>query len=423
MLNLDYTYSSLKVSDLIKYESEIKNIIKNFKNKDCAGNDFLGWYELPNSIDNAMIESVASAAERIKRNSQVLVVCGIGGSYLGSRAVIDSIKGYYNTDVEIIYLGNTFDERYTKDVLEYLKTKDFSVNVISKSGGTLETAVAFRLLKTLLVEKYGESAKERIFATTDEKKGCLRELVGIEGYESFVIPGDVGGRFSVFTPVGLLPLAVAGVDVEKFVEGARAFYKDFQKDNMEENIAYQYAAYRYHQYKEIGKNVEVFVSYSSYLNMIAEWWKQLFGESEGKENKGLFPASVNFSTDLHSLGQFIQQGSKVLFMSQLRIEENGTLFVAEDEKNIDNLNYLKDISLQNINKVAQEGTNKAHYGEGGVDNLTFSLDTVSEYNVGYLLFFFMCSCMISAYLLKVNPFDQPGVEFYKQEMKKILKKE
>lgn len=423
MLSLDYTYSSLKVAGLKKYEDEIKKIVRNFKNKECAGNDFLGWYELPNQIDSELLGSIMAAANKIKNNSEVLVVCGIGGSYLGARAVIDSIKGYYNTEVEIIYLGNTFDERYTKDVLTYLKNKDFSVNVISKSGGTLETAVAFRLLKNLLVEKYGDLANERIFATTDAKKGCLREMVGEEGYTSFVIPGDVGGRFSVFTPVGLLPLAVAGVDVEKFVEGARAFYKDFQKDSVEENIAYQYAAYRYHQYKGIGKSVEVFVSYSSYLNMIAEWWKQLFGESEGKENKGLLPTSVNFSTDLHSLGQFIQQGSKILFMSQLRIEANGTLFVEEEEKNIDNLNYLKDISLQNINKIAQEGTNKAHYGEGKVDNLTFSLETVSEYNIGYMLFFFMCSCMISAYLLKVNPFDQPGVEFYKQEMKKILKKE
>ena len=309
MLSLDYTYSSLKIAGLKKYEDEIKKIVENFKNKECAGNDFLGWYELPNKIDYEMINSIMSAANKIKNNSQVLVVCGIGGSYLGARAVIDSIKGYYNTDVEIIYLGNTFDERYTKDVLTYLENKDFCVNVISKSGGTLETAVAFRLLKSLLIKKYGDSASERIFATTDEKKGCLREMANMEGYTSFIIPGDVGGRFSVFTPVGLLPLAVAGVDIEKFVEGARAFYKDFQKNSMEENIAYQYAAYRYHQYKESGKSVEVFVSYSSYLNMIAEWWKQLFGESEGKENKGLFPASVNFSTDLHSLGQFIQQGS------------------------------------------------------------------------------------------------------------------
>lgn len=422
MVKLDYTYSSVGVEDLKKYEKEIKGIVENFKKKECAGNDYLGWYELPNQIDSKSVFAIKEAAEKIRGNSQVLVVCGIGGSYLGARAVIDSIKGFYKTDVEIIYLGNTFDERYTSDVLEYLKEKDFSVNVISKSGGTLETAVAFRLLKTLLIEKYGDKARERIYATTDVENGCLRELVREEGYTSFVIPKDVGGRYSVFTPVGLLPLATAGVDIEKFVNGARDFYKDFQNDKIEENIAYQYAAYRYHQYSCVKKEVEVFVSYSPYLNMIAEWWKQLFGESEGKENRGLFPASVNFSTDLHSLGQFIQQGSKILFMSQLRIEENGNLFVKEEEKNIDNLNYLKSISLQSVNKAAQEGTNKAHYGEGKVDNLTFSIETVNEYNIGYLLYFFMCSCMISAYLLEVNPFNQPGVEFYKQEMKKILKK-
>lgn len=422
MVKLDYTYSSVGVEDLKKYEKEIKGIVENFKKKECAGNDYLGWYELPNQIDSKSVFAIKEAAEKIRGNSQVLVVCGIGGSYLGARAVIDSIKGFYKTDVEIIYLGNTFDERYTSDVLEYLKEKDFSVNVISKSGGTLETAVAFRLLKALLIEKYGDKARERIYATTDVENGCLRELVREEGYTSFVIPKDVGGRYSVFTPVGLLPLATAGVDIEKFVNGARDFYKDFQNDKIEENIAYQYAAYRYHQYSCVKKEVEVFVSYSPYLNMIAEWWKQLFGESEGKENRGLFPASVNFSTDLHSLGQFIQQGSKILFMSQLRIEENGNLFVKEEEKNIDNLNYLKSISLQSVNKAAQEGTNKAHYGEGKVDNLTFSIETVNEYNIGYLLYFFMCSCMISAYLLEVNPFNQPGVEFYKQEMKKILKK-
>ena len=422
MVKLDYTYSSVGVEDLKKYEKEIKGIVENFKKKECAGNDYLGWYELPNQIDSKSVFAIKEAVEKIRGNSQVLVVCGIGGSYLGARAVIDSIKGFYKTDVEIIYLGNTFDERYTSDVLEYLKEKDFSVNVISKSGGTLETAVAFRLLKALLIEKYGDKARERIYATTDVENGCLRELVREEGYTSFVIPKDVGGRYSVFTPVGLLPLATAGVDIEKFVNGARDFYKDFQHDKIEENIAYQYAAYRYHQYSCVKKEVEVFVSYSPYLNMIAEWWKQLFGESEGKENRGLFPASVNFSTDLHSLGQFIQQGSKILFMSQLRIEENGNLFVKEEEKNIDNLNYLKSISLQSVNKAAQEGTNKAHYGEGKVDNLTFSIETVNEYNIGYLLYFFMCSCMISAYLLEVNPFNQPGVEFYKQEMKKILKK-
>ena len=423
MINLDYSYSSIKLEGLKKYKNKVKKIVSDFKNKNCAGNDFLGWYELPNNISDEQIKIINKAAKKIKETSKVFVVCGIGGSYLGSRAVIEALKGYFNTDVEIMYFGNTFDERYAKDVLNYLKDKDFSINVISKSGTTLETAVSFRLLKELLEEKYGKDAYKRIYVTTDKEQGCLKEMADKEKYCSFVIPGDVGGRYSVFTPVGLLPLAVAGVDIEKLIAGAKKAYNDFQKDSLEENISYQYAAYRFNQYNKKKKNVELFVSYSPYLNMIAEWWKQLFGESEGKNNKGLFPASVNFSTDLHSLGQFIQQGSKVLFITQLKVNEKGDLFVKEDKENLDGLNYLKDISLDSINKSAQEGTNKAHYEDGKVDNLTISVDSIGEMEIGYLLYFFMCSCMISAYLLKINPFDQPGVEFYKREMKKILKKQ
>lgn len=422
MIRLDYSYSSVKLEDLQKYENEIKGIVSNFKSKDCKGNDYLGWYEFVNFIDNNEVRRIVEISKKIKEQSEAFVVCGIGGSYLGARAVIEAIKGFYNTDIEIIYLGNTFDERYISDTLDYLKGKDFSINVISKSGGTMETAVSFRLLRDLLVEKYGEKANERIYVTTDREKGCLREMVEKENYCSFVIPRDVGGRYSVFTPVGLLPLAVAGVDVEKFLEGARSAYVDFQQDSLNQNICYQYAAYRFNQYKS-NKNVELFVSYSPYLNMVAEWWKQLFGESEGKEEKGLFPASVNFSTDLHSLGQFVQQGSKILFVSQLKVADNGALFVKEDEEDLDSLNYLKEISLSEINKIAQEGTNKAHYLEGKVDNLSIMVDKIDENHVGYLLYFFMCSCMISAYLLGVNPFDQPGVEFYKLEMKKMLKKQ
>ena len=237
MINVDYSYSSVKLDDLKKYEKEIKNIVLNFKNKNCKGNEFLGLYELPNQISDKEFSKIEQVANNIKKDSDVFVVCGIGGSYLGSRAVIESIKGYYNTDIEIVYLGNTFDERYISDTIEYLKNKDFSINVISKSGTTLETAVAFRLLKALLVEKYGDESYKRIYVTTDEKNGCLREAAKKENYESFIIPKDVGGRFSIFTPVGLLPLAVAGVDIRKFVNGAKMFYEDFQKDSLEENIA------------------------------------------------------------------------------------------------------------------------------------------------------------------------------------------
>ena len=423
MIRLDYTYSSIGVKELKKYESEIKTIVENFKEKKCEGNEYLGWYQFPNQISEDEIEKIENTALKIKQESQTFVVCGIGGSYLGARSVIEAIKGYYGSDIEIIYLGNTFDERYIKDTIEYLKKRDFSVNVISKSGSTLETAVAFRLLKDVLIEKYGGKANGRIFVTTDENDGCLRELAEKEKFCSFVIPRDVGGRYSVFTAVGLLPLAVAGVDIRLFIEGARHAYKEFQEECLEKNSAYQYAAYRFCQHMKKNKKVETFVSYSPYLNMVAEWWKQLYGESEGKQEKGLFPAKMNFSTDLHSLGQFVQQGSKLLFITQLKVLEKGDLYIPKDENNIDGLNYLEKISVAEINNIAQEGTNSAHYNLGLVDNLTLVLEDLSEKSVGHLLYFFMCSCMISSFLLGVNPFNQPGVEFYKQEMKKMLKKE
>ena len=422
MIDLDYSFSLLNEIDLKKYEEKIKKIIIDFENHNCLGHDYLGWYDLPKKMYE-QVKRINDVAKEIKNKCSVFVVCGIGGSYLGARAVIEAIKGFYKTDVEILYMGNTFDDRYTRDVLEYLEDKDFCINVISKSGTTMETAIAFRFLKDLLYKKYGEDGDKRIYVTTDESNGCLRRMTTENGYCSFVIPGDVGGRFSVFSPVGLLPLAVAGVDILEFLNGARTAMSDFKNFNDEENIFFQYAAYRYHQYIENKKNVEIFVSYSPYLNMIAEWWKQLFGESEGKDNKGLYPASVNFSTDLHSLGQFIQQGSKIFFITQLKVEETDNLMVNKDVQNSDGLNYLDGISLGEINKVAQEGTNKAHYYQGKVDCLTIKMEKVNENNVGYLLYFMMISCMISAYLLEVNPFNQPGVEFYKQEMKKILKKE
>jgi len=422
MIELDYSYSSVGVKCLKKYESKINKIVDNFKNKNAEGREFFGWYEYPKNISEDLLDKINAAASHIKAISEVFVICGIGGSYLGARAVIEALKGFYNSNVEIVYLGNTFDERYIEDTIEYLKDKEFSVNVISKSGSTLETAVAFRFLKKILNDKYGDGSKERIYVTTDAKNGCLREACDKEGYCSFVIPEDIGGRYSVFTPVGLLPLAVAGVDISKFIQGAKNSYENFQQTALEKNCAYQYAAYRYHQYIKNKKKVEVFAAYSPYLNMVSEWWKQLFGESEGKEGKGLFPASVNFSTDLHSLGQFIQQGSRILYISQLMIKKEGKLKFAPEKDDEDGLNYLSDTSIGEINLAAQEGTNKAHFEIGRVDNLRIAVETISEDTLGYLLYFYMCSCMISAYLLKVNPFNQPGVEFYKREMKKMLKK-
>ncbi len=420
MIKLDYTYSSFGVNQLKKYEEEVLKIVEKFESKECEGNDYLGWYDYSNDAIN-ILDDIEKIASKIKSESQVFVVCGIGGSYLGARAVIEAVKGFYNTDVEIVYLGNTLDERYIQDTLDYLKDKDFSVNVISKSGTTLETALAFRLLKKILMNKYGEEYINRLYITTDEKNGCLRKFSDENNICSFTIPSNIGGRYSVFTPVGLLPLAVAGVDIRDFISGAISSSKDFKEKNIEKNIFYQYAAYRYNQYVSNNKVVELFATYSPYLNMVSEWWKQLFGESEGKQGKGLYPASVNFSTDLHSLGQFVQQGSKCLFVTQLKIQREGNLFVEKEENDFDNLNYVCQISFENINRVAQLGTNKAHFEYGSVDTLSIVLCDLTAKSLGYLMHFMMCSCMISGYLIGVNPFDQPGVEFYKQEMKKMLK--
>lgn len=421
MIKTNYEYSSLKLNDLKEYEKRLTEISNDFRCNKCLGNDFTGWYNYVSEIDLGLIEDIKITAINIRKKYDVFVLCGIGGSYLGARAVIEAIKGFYNKDIEIIYIGNTFDEKYIKDTIDYLKDKNFCVNVVSKSGTTLETAIAFRLLKDILIEKFGKEYKERIFATTDSEKGCLRRMADKEGYKTYVIPDNIGGRYSVFTPVGLLPAAVAGVEICDFLKGAKEAFLDVQNINIEQNVAYQYAAYRYLKYSQ-GYPVELFATYSPYLNMLSEWWKQLFGESEGKNKKGLFPASVNFSTDLHSLGQFIQQGSKMLFMTQLKIIGSGLLKINNNKNDDDNLNYLTSVSINDINLSAQKGTNVAHYSIGEVDNFTFEIADIKEKSVGYLLFILMYSCMLSASLLGVNPFNQPGVEFYKNEMKKNLKK-
>lgn len=421
MIDVEYEYSKVKLNDLIKYENKILNIVSCFEKGNCLGSDSIGWYDYPLMDHKKLIEQIKFDATKIAENSDVFVVCGIGGSYLGARAVIEALKGF-KQDVEIMYLGNTFDEKYIKKCLDYLKDKDFSINVISKSGGTLETMICFRLLKDLLYSKYGENAKNRIYATTDPDDGVLRKMAEKENYKSYPIPKNIGGRYSVFTPVGLLPLAVAGVDIEKFLLGAQLAYKDFQTKSINDNIPFQYAAYRYHQYLNNSK-IEIFASYSPHLDMSAEWWKQLFGESEGKDGKGLFPTSVNFSADLHSLGQYIQQGVKMFFITQLKIIGHGSITVKEQKDDCDNLNYLSELTLNEINLKAQEGTNSAHYQIGGVDNFTFIMKDINEQSIGYLFYTFMLSCMISANLIEVNPFNQPGVEFYKSEMKKLLKKD
>ena len=419
MIKSNLEYSNVQLKDLKKYEPQILDIVENFENCLSEESELTGWYDYPLKVSSKDIQKIYSAAAYIKNNSDVFVVCGIGGSYLGARAVIEAIKGF-KTNVEILYMGNTFDEKYIKDCLEYLKTKDFSVNVISKSGSTLETAISFRLLKSLLEEKYGDKYNERICVTTDPEDSILLNMALVNGYTTFDIPKNIGGRYSVFTAVGLLPLAVAGVDIERFIDGAKQANNHVQSKTIETNIAFQYAAYRYNQYK---KNVitEMFVTYTPYLTMISEWWKQLFGESEGKNGKGLLPTSAVFSTDLHSLGQFIQQGTRCMFLTQLKIDGVGSVKITNDAKDEDEINYLRELTLNDINKKAQEGTNVAHYSIGKVDHFTFLMKEINENTIGYLLYLFMYACMISANLLEVNPFDQPGVEYYKKEMKKMLK--
>lgn len=398
--------------------------------KKGAGNDFLGFINLPKDYDKKEFERIETAANKIRETSDILIVIGIGGSYLGSRAVIDALTHSFYNDLEdkkrnspkIYYLGNNISTSYMLDLFDVIEGKDISVNIISKSGTTTEPAIAFRFMKEYMEEKYGkEEAKKRIYATTDRERGALKELSNIEGYETFIIPDDVGGRYSVLTPVGLLPIAVAGIDISELMNGAKSGMDDYSERDVDKNMAYKYAAIRNILYNK-GKAVEVLVNYEPALNYFSEWWKQLYGESEGKDGKGLFPASVNFTTDLHSMGQFIQDGARNLFETVISIEESKEdVFIKKTSDNLDGLNFLDGKSLDYINKKALEGTKEAHIN-GGVPNLLIDIPKLDEYYVGKLIYFFEKACAISGYLLGVNPFDQPGVEEYKNNMFRLLEK-
>ncbi|MDL2292915.1 glucose-6-phosphate isomerase [Acholeplasma sp. OttesenSCG-928-E16] len=392
-------------------------------NKTGQGNDFLGWLELPLKYDLGEFNRIIDCAKKIKNDSDVLVVIGIGGSYLGTKAGLEFLKKpFNNTNLEIVFAGHQMSGDYLNELLEYLKDKDYSLNIISKSGTTTEPAIAFRILKKALEEKYGkETAKNRIYATTDQKRGALHTMAKKEGYEMFVIPDDVGGRFSVLTAVGLLPLACANIDIKKMMNGAIDAYHDFNNPDLKNNAAYLYAATRYLLYKE-GKNIEILASYEPNLIYIAEWWKQLFGESEGKDHKGLFVASANFSTDLHSMGQYIQDGSRIIFETIIKLEEQEKdIVIPFDNDDLDDLNYIALKKLSYVNEKALEGTVMAHV-DGGVPNIIINLPKKDEYNLGYLFYFFEKACAMSAYLLDVNPFNQPGVEAYKKNMFALLGK-
>ena len=392
--------------------------------KNGAGNDFLGWINWPIEFDKEEYARIKKAAEKIRKDSEVLVVIGIGGSYLGAKAVIEAMKNYFPTEkeVEIIFAGHTLSSTYASQLLKYLENKEFSINVISKSGTTTEPAVAFRLFKELLINKYGEKeAANRIYATTDKAKGALRVLATKEGYETFIVPDDIGGRYSWFTAVGLLPIAAAGINIDDLMNGAEAARLDAINKEFEENSALLYAACRNGLYQK-GKDVEILVSYEPKLSFISEWWKQLYGESEGKDFKGVFPASLVYSTDLHSMGQYVQEGKRIMFETVLNIEkpEENIVLKKEDEDH-DQLNYLEGKDLDSVNKMAMQGTILAHV-DGGVPNMVLSIEEINAYNIGYLLYFFMFSCGVCCYLTGVNPFNQPGVESYKKNMFALLEK-
>lgn len=399
-------------------------------NKTGAGNDFLGWVDLPENYDKEEFARIKKAAEKIKADSDVLLVIGIGGSYLGARAAIDMLNhSFYNAlsqdkrkTPQVIFVGNSISSTYTKDVFDLLEGKDVSINVISKSGTTTEPAIAFRIFRKYLEEKYGaEEAKGRIFATTDREKGALKTLADEQGYESFVIPDDVGGRYSVLTAVGLLPIAATGVDIEAMMAGAQKAQAELASPNLEENPAYQYAAVRNIFYNK-GKTIEMLINYEPALQYFSEWWKQLFGESEGKDFKGIFPSSANFSTDLHSLGQYVQEGRRDLFETVLHVEKpRHDLTLEEETQDLDGLNYLAGQTIDFVNEKAYQGTMLAHT-DGQVPNLIIHLPELDAYTFGYIVYFFEKACAISGYLLGVNPFDQPGVEAYKKNMFALLGK-
>ena len=398
--------------------------------KTGAGNDFLGWVDLPETYDKDEFARIKKAAEKIKNDSEVLVVIGIGGSYLGAKAAIEFLShSFYNNlpkdkrkTPEIYFAGTNMSGVYLQHLIDVVGDRDFSVNVISKSGTTTEPAIAFRVFKKMLEEKYGkEEAAKRIYATTDKAKGALKTLATAEGYETFVVPDNVGGRFSVLTAVGLLPIAAAGIDIDDLMAGAKDAMNDFANKNMDENQALQYAAARNILHRK-GKDLELMVNYEPRVHYLAEWWKQLFGESEGKEGKGLYPTSADFSADLHSLGQYIQQGQRLFFETVVSIGKPEVEFVIEsDKENLDGLNFIAGKTLDYVNKKATDGVILAHV-DGNVPNLGINIPEVTPYHLGYTFYFFEKACGVSGYLLGVNPFDQPGVEAYKKNMFALLGK-
>lgn len=430
MLKLNLDNSQVDEKEIMKYKEEVENIHKDLHRRSEDETDFVGWLDLPTNYDKKEFERIKKAAKKISKESEVLVVIGIGGSYLGARAVIESLTNtFYNLQDDkkrkypmILFAGNNLSPNYINDMIDLIGDKDFSVNVISKSGTTTEPAIAFRIFREILENKYGiDEARSRIYVTTDKEKGALKTLSDMEGYEKFVVPDNVGGRYSVLTAVGLLPIAVAGIDIEKLMSGARIAQEKYSDENLKYNECYKYAVTRNILYKN-NKNIEILVNYEPKMHYFIEWWKQLYGESEGKEGKGIFPSGVDYTTDLHSMGQYIQDGRRNLLETVLCIKNpSSNIKINTDDDNLDGLNYLAGKDLDYVNKKAMEGTVEAHI-TGDVPNLMITIDKLDEENIGELIYFFELACAVSGNILGVNPFNQPGVEEYKKNMFRLLEK-
>lgn len=429
-ISIDLSKTGIDEKEIISYKEQVENIHKDLNRRANDQDDFVGWLELPTNYDQEEFDRIKEAAKRIASDSDILVVIGIGGSYLGARAVIEALtSSFYNMlplkqrkFPKILYAGNNLSAGYVNDLVEAIGDSDFSVNVISKSGTTTEPAIAFRIFREMLENKYGiEEARSRIYVTTDKERGALKQLADEEGYEQFVIPDNVGGRYSVLTAVGLLPIATAGVDIDKLMQGAKEAQEEYANANLKENNCYKYAVARNILDKK-NKNIEILVNYEPKLHYFTEWWKQLYGESEGKDQKGIFPAGVDCTTDLHSMGQYIQEGKRNLFETVINVENpSSSLTINSDDDNLDGINYLAGKDLNYVNQKAMEGVIEAHIS-GDVPNIVINIEELNEETVGSLIYFFEKACAISGGILGVNPFNQPGVEKYKTNMFKLLGK-
>ena len=429
-VKLNLENSGIEPKEILEYKEQVEIIHKDLHRRASDENDFVGWLDLPTNYDKEEFKRIQEIARKINEHSDILLVIGIGGSYLGARAVIEALTSSFDNMLDgnqrkhprILYAGNNLSSNYINELIEAIGDKDFSINVISKSGTTTEPAIAFRIFREMIESKYGvEEARSRIFVTTDKQKGALKTLADQEGYEQFIIPDNIGGRYSVLTAVGLLPIAVAGINIEKLMSGAHLAQERYNDSELKYNECYKYAVSRNVLNKK-GKDIEILVNYEPKLHYFTEWWKQLYGESEGKEEKGIFPAGVDFTTDLHSMGQYIQQGKRTLFETVLRVEEpNSNININADDDNLDGLNYLANKDVDYVNKKAMEGTVQAHVS-GGVPNIIINIEMLDEETVGHLIYFFEKACAVSGMILGVNPFNQPGVEEYKKNMFKLLEK-